>query len=211
MGHKLALIRPNHHKEDIPLNKNITLGERAEFYNQTFPKFAKQAWLTASDRWLWGTFSIGNNYQGSGYYGSYPPNYLKRILSLFPDAENILHLFSGSLTEVEGEKFDINPELSPDICGDAHNLSKIVSKKYDLILADPPYSEEDAKHYGTPMINRNKVIKECSKITEEGGFILWLDQVLPMYRKTELHRCISIAIERSTNHRFRIVTGFMKL
>ena len=194
--------------------QNYTLKQRAEFYNQAFPKYAKQAWLQASDRWLWGVFSIGNNYKGSGFHGSFPPRFLERVLSMFPDVEDkeILHLFSGSLTEeVPGYRFDINFNLNPDICGDAHNLSAIAPKKYDLIIADPPYTKEDANKYGFPMINRNKVHKECVKILKKGGFLLWLDMTLCMYRKDEMYRCISIAIERSTNHRFRQLVGWKKL
>ena len=189
-----------------------SLLQRATWYNLAFPQYAKFAWLQASDYWLWGIWSIGNDYKGSGYYGSYPPRFLDRVLSMFPDAENILHLFSGSLTEeVKGDRFDINPKVEPDIVGDAHKLSEITTKKYDLILADPPYSEEDALHYGTAMVNRNKVVYECSLILEEGGFLIWLDQVLPMYRKDIFERCISIGVERSTNHRFRQVIGWKKL
>ena len=126
--------------------------------------------------------------------------------------QKILHLFSGSLTDdVVGDRFDINPNLKPDICGDAHKLSELVTKKYDLIIADPPYTNEDADHYGSPMINRNKVLKECVKILEVGGYIMWLDMTLCMYRKDELLRCISIGVERSTNHRFRQVIGWKKL
>jgi len=189
-----------------------SLKERARWYNEAFPQYSKYAWLQASPYWLWGIWSIGNDYKGSGYYGAYPPKLLNRVMSMFPDAVNILHLFSGSLDgKVKGDRFDINPDLKPDIVGDAHELSSLVKKKYDLIIADPPYSEEDAKHYGTPMVNRNKVVEECVKILYPSGFLLWLDQVLPMYRKRELNRCISIGIERSTNHRFRQLTGWTKL
>ncbi len=195
--------------------KRYSLQERAKFYNEAFPRFAERAWLQASDSWLWGIWSIGNNYKGSGFYGSYPPRYVDRVMSMFPDAENILHLFSGSLPEgVKGMRFDINSDNDPDITGDAHNLSTIMNAngyKFDLIMADPPYSAEDADHYGTPMINRNQVVKECHKVLEKGGYLLWLDQTLPMYRRDEWNRCISIGIERSTNHRFRQLVGWRKL
>ena len=189
-----------------------SLKERANWYNQAFPQYAKYAWLQASPYWLWGIWSIGNNYKGSGYYGSFPPKILDRIMSMFPDAVNILHLFSGSLdNKVKGDRFDINPDLKPDIVGDAHDLSNLVKKKYDLIIADPPYSGEDAEHYGTPMVNRNKVVEECVKILYPHGFLLVLDQTLPMYKKRELNRCISIGVERSTNHRFRQLIGWQKV
>ena len=191
--------------------KNYSLLERATLYNEAFPQYAKYAWLQASEYWLWGIWSIGNNYKGSGFYGSYPPRYLDRVMSMFPDAENILHLFSGSLYYgVKGDTLDINPTLSPSIVGDAHNLSSIVGG-YDLIIADPPYSAEDALHYGTPMVNRNKVVAECCKVLQKDGYLIWLDQTLPMYKKIELERCISIGVERSTNHRFRQLVGWKKL
>ncbi len=194
--------------------KDYSLKYRAELYNSAFPQYAKYAWLQASDSWLWGIWSIGNNYKGSGYHGSYPPSYLKRVMSMFPDAESILHLFSGSLDEnIRGERLDINPALNPDIVGDAHKLGEIANEigSYDLIVADPPYTESDADKYGTPMVNRNKVVKECHKILEPGGYLIWLDQTLPLYRKDDWNRCISIGIERSTNHRFRQLIGWKKL
>jgi len=193
--------------------KDYSLKQRADFYNEAFPQFAKHAWLQASESWLWGIWSIGNNYKGSGFYGSFPPNYLGRVMSMFPDAEHILHLFSGSLSsEVKGVRFDINPDNNPDLVGDAHYLSECdFDPKFDLIIADPPYSEEDALHYGTPMVNRNKVVKECHKVLRTGGFLIWLDQCLPMYKRIEWDRCISIGIERSTNHRFRQLVGWRRL
>ena len=99
-----------------------------------------------------------------------------------------------------------------DVTGDAHELAKHFKAGYfDLIIADPPYSSEDANHYGTPMVNRNKVLAECAKILEPGGFVCWLDQMLPMYRKKELLMCGAIGIIRSTNHRFRVASFFRKL
>jgi hypothetical protein len=61
------------------------------------------------------------------------------------------------------------------------------------------------------MVNRNKVLSECVKVLEPSGFIVWLDQVLPMFRKTELKMCGVIGMVKSTNHRFRVVTLFRKL
>jgi len=189
---------------------NISLSERAKSYNNKFRNFSKQAPLVVTNRWLYGVWMIGNNYQSKQkYYGEYPPGYLNRIFSLFPDIksnQSILHLFSGSLDkEIFGLKLDTNKDLSPDILGDAHKLSKLTDKKFKLIIADPPYSNEDAVHYGTPMINRNKVVSECYKVLEDGGFLVWLDQVLPMYRKEELKLVGTIGLIRSTNHRVRFV------
>jgi len=196
--------------------KSITLQQRAELYAQTFPwpppraNVEETAWLD-DDRWLSGIWVLGNDYRGSGYYGAYPPNYLKRVMSMFPDAERVLHLFSGSLPPGPYPRFDCRPD-GADVVGNAHELSHhFVPGQFDLILADPPYSGEDSEHYGTPMIQRNKVLKECITILQPGGFVVWLDQVLPMFRKDSLHLCGAIGIVRSTNHRFRVAAFFRKL
>ena len=185
--------------------ENKTLKERQQLYSKAFPKFPP---LRVDDRWIDGMWIMGNNYRTSGYYGAYPHTYLERVLSMFPDAKNILHLFAGSLPKGNYTRFDLKPEYA-DVCGDANKLSEYMDgKKFDLILADPPYSIEDCDHYGCVMINRNKVLKECVKVLDKNGYIVWLDQVLPMFRKDEINMCGVIGMVKSTNHRFRVVTIF---
>jgi 16S rRNA G966 N2-methylase RsmD len=41
----------------------------------------------------------------------------------------------------------------PDVRGDAESLP-LTAGAFDLVLADPPYSQEDANTYGTPMVDR---------------------------------------------------------
>ena len=43
---------------------------------------------------------------------------------------------------------------------------------------------------------------------EPGTHVVWLDQVLPMYRKDEWDIRAVIGMVKSTNHRFRVVTVF---
>jgi len=185
----------------------MPLVERAKLYSQKFPHYPP---LRADERWIDGMWIMGNNYTTSGYYGAYPHSYLNRIMSLFPDCKNILHLFAGSLSKGDYVRFDIKAEYA-DIVGDANELSKYFNAEtFDLILADPPYSVEDCEHYGTSMINRNKVLRECVPILKRGGFIVWLDQVLPMFRKKEIQMIGVIGMVKSTNHRFRVVTIFQR-
>jgi hypothetical protein len=196
--------------------KPFQLQQRCEFYGQAFPWPPPRAdqeesvWVDG-DRWISGVWILGNDYRGSGYYGAYPPNFIKRVMALFPDAQRILHLFSGSLPPGPYTRFDIQGP-NADVIGDAHELhERFAAESFDLIVADPPYSNEDADHYGVPMIQRNRVLAECAIILEAGGFLVWLDQVLPMFLKNTLRLCGTIGIVRSTNHRVRLASIFKKL
>jgi hypothetical protein len=156
---------------------------------------------------------LGNNYRSKKkYYGEYPPTYLKRISALVGSkVKNVLHLFSGVVEKgyfEEETTFDINSELHSDVTGDAHHLSSYFGKEFDCIIADPLYSKQDAERYNTAMVNRRKVISECHKILKRGGLLLWLDQMLPMFRKDKFALVGSIGIVRSTNHRIRLLSIF---
>ena len=74
---------------------------------------------------------------------------------------------------------------------------------YDLVLADPPYSVEDAERYQTTMVQRNVVMRSLAAGMRPGARVVWLDQVLPMYRKDEWAVEAVIGMVKSTNHRFR--------
>ena len=102
-----------------------------------------------------GTWIMGNNYTvKSEYYGGYPHGYLRRIKALFPDKRRALHLFSGEvdLNIFPGDTCDINSAFDPTYVDDAQTLKLVPLEKYGLVLADPPYSIEDAARYQTSMI-----------------------------------------------------------
>ena len=159
-----------------------------------------------------GTWIMGNDYRvRSEYYGGYPAGYLRRIRSLFPDKKRTLHLFSGriDLAVFPGDTVDINPKFCPTYVDDAQTLSCVPLEKYDLVLADPPYSVEDADHYQTTMIKRNVVMRALQRLPL-GAHVVWLDQVLPMYRKDVFEQEGVIGMVKSTNHRFRVITIFRR-
>lgn len=182
-------------------------------YAKKFPKFPVSIWWC--DNRLYWTWILGNNYQNKQeYYGSYPGNYLERLGALFPEiyTPDCLHLFSGALKKEQiGEalRLDSNPRVNPDICADFNTWTP--NRLFKIICADPPYSFEDAVHYGTCMINRNVVIEKCGTMLEKGGLILWLDQTLPMWSKNDLSLDGFGGIVISSNHRFRCVTVFRKV
>ena len=117
-----------------------------ENYNKEFGRYLQ----IDQSNLVTGAIYLGNNYAKSNdYYGGYQGNYLKRIKALFPDAKDILHLYAGQVNDehLKGDKVDINPQSDDTIYADARELSKYIDKKYDLIVADPPYGEERLKEY----------------------------------------------------------------
>jgi hypothetical protein len=173
--------------------------------------FPKSLFL-AEDGRVVGTWIMGNDYRvKTGYYGGYPAGYLRRVRSLFPDKRRVLHIFSGrvDLDALPGDTVDINPALKPTFVDDAQTLAGVPLDAYDLILADPPYSVEDAERYQTTMVKRNVVLRALQRAAP-GTHIVWLDQVLPMYRKDVFDIDAVIGMVKSTNHRFRVVTVFRR-
>jgi hypothetical protein len=183
---------------------------RSYNYETKFPT----SLFVAGDGRVVGTWIMGNDYRvASGYYGGYPAGYLRRVRALFPDKKRVLHLFSGSvdLKAMPGDTVDVTPDLAPTFVDDAQTLEKVPLRAYDLIMADPPYSVEDAEHYSTTMVKRNVVMAALGRKVLSGTHVVWLDQVLPMYRKDEWAIEAVIGMVKSTNHRFRVVTIFRRL
>ena len=201
------------------MNMEVTV--RAAMYNASsfgvkYP--ASHLWVKgeAGNPAIYGIWMMGNDYRNrSPLYGAYPHQYLDRVMKLFPDAEpkKTLHLFSGSLEKGEYRRCDMVKRAStaPEFQCDAMNLPTMITKpRLGLVLADPPYSAEDAIHYNTPMVNRGATMRMLSSIMKPKGLVVWLDTCWPMYRKTEWRVVGRIWIIRSTNHRFRGVTIFQR-
>ncbi len=190
----------------------MKLQERIDHYLKV-TKFPRSLFLSEDGR-IVGTWIMGNAYGvQSGFYGGYPAGYLKRIKALFPDKSSVLHVFSGCVDQsvLPGATVDIQKDLKPTYRVDAHTMAGVPLKKFDLVLADPPYSVEDCDHYQTTMVKRNVVMRTLGTGMKKGAHIVWLDQVLPMYRKSDFKIVAVIGMVKSTNHRFRVVTIFEKV
>lgn len=204
----------------------MTLQERADAYAAAFPQFP-DSWpvVSPSGRWLTAVWLLGNAYKGTGYYGSYPPSYLKRVQALFPEFEpNVwFHLFSGSLRpDVQGLRLDRRHSgpgvVAPHVVADATCLPfptacKITNGEigFQITDADPPYTGADAKRYGTGTLNKRKVVRELARVTRTGGHLIWLDTTLPLYRKDMWHHWGMICVQRSANHRTRLCSIFTRI
>lgn len=187
----------------------MTPQQRIDSYCQQ-TGYPRNLFVGEDDR-IVGTWIMGNNYAvKSGLYGGYPHGYLKRVAALFPDKSRILHLFSGcvDLDALPGKTCDINSERNPDYVDDAQTLVYVPVEQFDLVIADPPYSVEDCDHYGVSMVKRNRVMKTLGSRMQPGAHVVWLDQVLPMYRRDQFVLTATIGMLKSTNHRFRMITIF---
>lgn len=204
----------------------INIADRAVRYNTSEfgKKFPRSRFsidrLSKDSSYISAIWRSGNDYRNANaLYGAYPPAYWKRILFMFDDLPDKMNLFSGMIPKAEGfVNVDINPKHHADVFGNANDLvallkksGKRFNKKYDVVFADPPYLESDAKIYGYPMPNKKRVVEQCARIVKRGGYLIWLDQSLPMYRKTEWKEVGHIGVIRSTNHRFRIATIFQRV
>jgi hypothetical protein len=184
-------------------SRALTWPERVEHYRTTL---GRSAYMSFEDGWAYGVWFLGNSWAvKSGYYGGYPAGYLKRVRALFPDKRRVLHLFSGKVDVAvfPGDTCDINPELKPTFVADAHRLEGVPIERYDLILADPWCSAEDADHRGMPLVNRDRVVRVLAERMTPGTHLAWLHQAQPKYLKVLLRPEAAIGIVRSVVHRYR--------
>lgn len=140
---------------------------------------------------------------------------------MFPNAKRVLHAFSGGLTldaateQAPGaEKIVLVDSQGPDqgrhptYQGDIIEYCACSCERFDLIIADPPYSTADAERYGVKMPNRGRVTAALRIVAAPSATLVWLDQVWPMHRRSDWSCYGHIALVRSTNHRVRLVSLF---
>lgn len=194
----------------------MTLLDRADAFNVAYRKWPASHLHVVKEQGrdvLYGRWVIGNNYRNkTRFYGEYPAGYLDRVHALFPDvlsASRVLHVFSGSMPPGRYHRCDLR-QPAEYRCS-VYDLPNAVGlHRYFLLLSDPPYSEADAVHYGTPAVDRRRATAALAQVTEPGGFLVWLDTCWPMHRKTEWMTVGRVVLTRSTNHRVRDVTIFQR-
>jgi hypothetical protein len=199
----------------------MTLADRVEAFALAFPKWPA-AWPRIVREQgrdvLYAIWVLGADYRNrSQFYGAYPPGFLARVMALFPDVRpmRVLHVFSGSLPEGDYVRLDSNPTLEPDIVGSVYDAGRLLAPllelfgaRFSLIVADPPYTRTDARRYGTPMVNRGRATAALADVAAPGGYLAWLDTCWPMHRKATWRTVGRILVQRSTNHRARVLSLF---
>lgn len=143
------------------------------------------------------------------YVGSFPLHFEKKLHRLLGEPEKVLHPFGG-LAEI-GDTVDLNATTTPTWVGDAHDLHFIPDESYDLVILDPPYSDEEAEWlYGTPPLKRGVYTEEAIRVCRIGGHVaVYQVKQPPRPRGTRLvHR---IVILTRTGHAPRVCFVFQKM
>lgn len=141
----------------------------------------------------------------SKYIGSFPLYFESRLLDLLrlPSDAKILHPFGGR-AEL-GVRVDINPDTNPDYIGDAHNLDMFGDNIFDLVVLDPPYSDEYSERlYATKGVKFKKYTAEAIRVCKEGGYIVMYHYLAtPSIKGARLVR--RVFIETRMWHKLRCV------
>ena len=135
-------------------------------------------------------------------------NLAKQILNI--TSPSILNLFCGM--NKYGFRVDILKEVKPDLICDCHVLTKHLQRKFDIILADPPYSNQEAKQlYNTPKLNYNKWTREALQLLNPNGiFIIYHKYVMPNPMPSHLQIIKRVFIGSRTRHVPRIAIYFQR-
>lgn len=116
------------------------------------------------------------------YYGAYPAGFLGRARALLgvTEEDSVMHLCAGRVKDYPFSglgKHDVTVDLDPDLQPDmVHNIKEPFDPYWyrgaspcpSAILADPPYTEEDADHY---KVGRS-VLPTCGDIFNRANEVL---------------------------------------
>ena len=164
--------------------------------------------------WAYGVWYCGTSFQKSRLYGQYPPTFLKRAMALFPQARDVLHAPSGSLADLpEGHvTLDIYEDdvRKPMFKGDCGNMP-FADAAFDLVLSDPPYTEEDSRLYGCAKFPEKKFMAECRRVLRPGGHLGFLAYHYPSYRRADWRLRGLFAVVTGFSRRTRMFSVFERL
>ena len=122
----------------------------------------------------------------------------------------LLNLFCGM--NKYGFRVDIKPDVKPDLVCDVHELTAYHNEKYDIIMADPPYSNQEAKEiYNTPKLHYKIWSHEADKLLNIGGlFIIYHKYMMPNPAPEKYRILNRVFIGTRTYHVPRVALIFRK-
>lgn len=123
----------------------------------------------------------------------------------------LLNLFCGM--NKYGFRIDIKEDVKPDLVCDAHIFSEKITQKFNLIIADPPYSSEESKTlYGTPPLKYKKWCAECDKVLDKDGLLMVYHKFVMPNPNSEKYVVVKrVFIGNRTMHLPRVCIVFRKV
>lgn len=159
--------------------------------------------------WVYGQWYCGTPWKPASYWGQFPATFLRRITVMFP-VERMLHLCSGHSYIKGALNLDRESVPAQDVRADVEYLP-LRPESFSVVLIDPPYSEEDSARYGGSRLLRTQVaLREIREVLVPGGYLVWLDEKYPSYRRRDWHLCGLIGIVTGFERRARFLSIFRK-
>lgn len=116
---------------------------------------------------------------------SFPQRFLLNLERHYPTkGKEVLWIFSGGVkSKKHNDTNDIRPETKPTHCCSFQDIPE--NKKYDMIIADPPYNALYAKEWKTDLPKPKHIIEKSARLLKPGGILLLFHIIItPTYRKT---------------------------
>lgn len=152
------------------------------------------------------------------YYGAYLGGFPERARALLGVSINdpVLHVCGGMAKYYPykngfgklDKTLDLDPLTEPDYLQDARNS---YPKGFKAILADPPYTEQDAEHYVPGAINYpspNLIMKNAMDALEPGQRAGIIHYILPQVKGSKF--IASVGVLCGFNNRIRLYSVFEK-
>jgi SAM-dependent methyltransferase len=143
----------------------------------------------------------------SRYKGAFPLYFEENLLQLLGWPDEVLHPFGG-MAEY-GTRVDLNPTVEPDVVADAHDLP-FGDEEFDLVILDPPYSDEEALDlYETPPLRPAVYTAEAVRVLKQGGWLAVYTDREPR-RPARCNHTLRIIVVLRPGHRSRTCMVFQK-
>lgn len=120
--------------------------------------------------------------EGENCPGQFPRGFISRMMNLWGKGKkDKLMLFSGAFHEPGWITVDIRAEMKPIHVADCEHLP-FNDSTFDLVVMDPPYSEQEAKAlYGLKYVHLGQALNEAARVVRPGGVVALLHRLVPVY------------------------------